>query len=93
MLTGEEARKRMPIREYEADDPRRGCEHCRTRFERLEDVKAEPLRRCPECGGDIRRAISAPTVGSSKSGFDDRAKSAGFHKLKKTGKGEYEKQY
>jgi hypothetical protein len=41
----------------------------------------------------VARQISVPSVGGSKSGFDDRAKNAGFSKLKKLGSGEYEKQY
>jgi len=32
-------------------------------------------------------------VGASRSGLDDRAKAAGFTKLKRLGKGEYERQY
>ena len=83
----------MPIREYRAKDITRACDWCRTRFERIEPLGAEPERHCPECGSAIERVISAPAVGSSKSGFDDRARHAGFHKLKKTGKGEYEKLY
>jgi hypothetical protein len=41
----------------------------------------------------VKKLISAPRVGASQSNFDDRAKASGFHKLKKLGKGEYEKQY
>jgi predicted nucleic acid-binding Zn ribbon protein len=52
-----------------------------------------PLTHCPECHNSVRRIISAPAVGASKSGFDDRAKAAGFHKLERRGKGEYEKTY
>jgi len=33
------------------------------------------------------------TLISPKTGLDSRAKSAGFHKLKKLGKGEYEERY
>ena len=39
------------------------------------------------------RVISAPSLGKSQSSLDDRAKAAGFTKLKRLGKGEYEKQY
>jgi predicted nucleic acid-binding Zn ribbon protein len=53
----------------------------------------EPLKQCPRCGAAVEKVISAPSVGASKSGMDDRAKQAGFHKLKRTGKGEYEKKY
>lgn len=59
----------------------------------MQKISDEPLDRCPDCGAPVEKQISAPSVGSSKSGFDDRAKRAGFHKLKKLGKGEYEKQY
>lgn len=82
----------MPIYEYQAEDPKRGCEHCRERFEHLHKT-AEVLEVCPQCGIPVRKLLSAPSVGASKSGLDDRARSAGFHKLQKTGKGEYEKKY
>ena len=35
----------------------------------------------------------APAIGRSISSLDNRAKAAGFSKLKRLGKGEYEKQY
>jgi hypothetical protein len=41
----------------------------------------------------VRKKISVPAVGGSSSGFDAKAKNAGFSKLKRIGKGEYEKQY
>jgi putative FmdB family regulatory protein len=82
-----------PIYEYAAEDSTRGCAHCRAGFETLQRMSDPPLTVCPECGGLVRRLISAPSVGASRTGFDHRAKSAGFHKLKRTGKGEYEKQY
>ena len=83
----------MPIREYQAIDPAQGCAACRQPFERLECTQAAPLDKCPACGAPVRRLISAPALGGSKSSFDRRASQAGFHKLKRLGKGEYEKQY
>ncbi|MCL1919666.1 MAG: hypothetical protein FWG50_01090 [Kiritimatiellaeota bacterium] len=44
-------------------------------------------------GAAITKCIVAPAIGRSKSKLDDRAKAAGFTKLKKIGKGEYEKMY
>lgn len=82
----------MPIYEYRAADRARGCEVCRAGFEHFHK-RAEVLARCPECGAPVAKMISAPNVGASKSGADDRAKAAGFHKLKKVSKGEYEKLY
>lgn len=83
----------MPIYEYAASNPDAACPHCRSAFEVMQRISDAPLSKCPLCGADVRRQISAPAVGASQSGYDDRAKAAGFHKLKKTGKGEYEKQY
>jgi putative FmdB family regulatory protein len=83
----------MPIYEYQADDSGHACSFCRNGFELLRRLSDPPLDRCPECGTEVHKCISAPAVGGSKSGLDDRAKSAGFHKLKKLGKGEYEKEY
>ena len=83
----------MPIYEYKAVSRKDSCSQCRDGFDCLRNLSDPPLTHCPSCGGAITKLISAPAVGGSKSGFDDRAKSAGFHKLKKLGKGEYEKQY
>jgi putative FmdB family regulatory protein len=83
----------MPIYEYEPFDDTRSCDYCRAGFEQLRRMSDPPLTACPKCGAPVRKKISAPAVGSSASGLDDRAKSAGFSKLKRIGKGEYEKQY
>ncbi len=83
----------MPIYEYQANDPAQGCPVCRQLFERLEGLHAPPLDKCPACGAPVSRLISAPAVGGSKSSFDRRASQSGFHKLKRLGKGEYEKVY
>lgn len=83
----------MPIREYQARAPGRGCRVCRLKFERFESQRAAPLGRCEKCGAELVRLISAPNVGASQSGADARAKAAGFHKLKKISKGEYAKIY
>ena len=83
----------MPIREYSATDPKNSCDHCREGFERMEGVDAEPIQTCPRCGAKIERQLSAPNVGASQTGLDQRAKNAGFTKYGKLGKGEYEKKY
>lgn len=90
----------MPLREYQASNPEKGCKVCRNRFERLErrpfsatGGSARGMTKCPQCGAELVRLISAPRVGASQTGADDRAKQAGFHKLKKISKGEYEKIY
>ena len=83
----------MPIYEFTAKKKHLSCPTCKDGFECL--LKhSEPIpTKCPDCGAPVRKCISSSNVGSSASGFDDRAKSTGFHKLKKTGQGEYEKLY
>lgn len=83
----------MPFYEYQARDPEHSCEFCAHRFEQLRRLSDPPLTACPKCGAAVVKLISAPAVGASKSGFDQRAKQAGFHQLKRVGKGEYEKTY
>lgn len=83
----------MPIYEYQAREDTTSCAHCRDGFEVLQPLSEAALRQCPQCGAAVSRCYSAPAVGRSASGLDDRAKAAGFTKLKRLGKGEYEKQY
>jgi len=42
----------MPTYEYE-------CQECGERFEKFQNILAEPVRSCPECGGPVRRLLSA----------------------------------
>ena len=83
----------MPIYRYESQKPEAGCPHCRDGFETTQSIKEAPLTACPECGGLIVKTPLVAAVGRSQANFDDRAKAAGFSKLKRLGKGEYEKQY
>ncbi len=83
----------MPFYEYQVVESKKGCAFCEDSFELLQKISDEHLKVCPECGASVVRLISAPSIGSSKSGLDDRAKNAGFHKLQRLGKGEYEKKY
>jgi len=83
----------MPVYDYEAVDPEKGCPKCARGFETVQSIHDERLTVCPDCGVPIRRVITAPAIGRSKSKLDDRAKAAGFKKLKRIGKGEYEKMY
>lgn len=40
----------MPTYEYE-------CKKCNRPFEAFQSITAKPLRKCPKCGGKVRRLI------------------------------------
>lgn len=83
----------MPIYEYQAKSSKQSCIHCVDAFEVIQKIADPHIAKCPKCSSPVVRIISAPSLGRSQAGFDDRAKAAGFQKLKKIGTGEYEKQY
>ncbi len=83
----------MPIYEYHVVDTEKGCEHCSNGFDELQKMTDSPLAVCPKCGAPVRRWVAPHSVGNSRTGLDDKAKHAGLHKLKRLGKGEYEKVY
>ena len=41
----------MPTYEYE-------CERCGKSFERFQNMTDQPVRKCPDCGGRVKRLIS-----------------------------------
>jgi len=41
----------MPTYEYE-------CRNCHYNFERFQSMSDEPVKICPECGGQVRRMIA-----------------------------------
>ena len=62
----------MPLYEYQ-------CGTCGVRFERRQHINDEPVKICPECGGDVRRLIQPVGIIFKGSGFyvtDNRAKSS-----------------
>ena len=52
----------MPIYEYR-------CESCGKRTEALQKLKDPPLKKCPECGGRLRKLVSAPSFQFKGSGW------------------------
>jgi len=42
----------MPTYDYE-------CPDCGHTFEKFQSITARPLRKCPECGGRVRRLIGS----------------------------------
>ena len=51
----------MPTYEYE-------CTACGNRFEKFQQITARPVRKCPECGGRVKRLLGAGAAVITKSG-------------------------
>ena len=62
----------MPLYEYQ-------CESCGRRFEALQRLDEPPLETCSECGGKVRKLLSAPAFQFKGSGWyvTDYARSGG----------------
>ncbi|MBA7650399.1 hypothetical protein ES703_58203 [subsurface metagenome] len=45
------------------------CEQCGYRFEKLQEMSAEPMKQCPKCGGVTRRLIGGVGLVFKGSGF------------------------
>ena len=56
----------MPIYEYKARDGAH-CKLCKGGFEVRQGINDEPLKRCPECGAEIRKLFSRPFLGRKES--------------------------
>ena len=40
----------MPTYDYE-------CRDCKKKFDLFQSIKAEPIKKCPKCGGKVHRLI------------------------------------
>ena len=81
----------MPLYEYELCEG--DCKVCGGKFTLRRPLSAEELTQCPACKKPVRKIIStfnSPIKLKPLSVSD--ARKAGFTILKKTGKGEYERQ-
>ena len=81
----------MPLYEYELCDG--DCVVCGGKFTLRRPITAPELTPCPLCKKPIRKLISSfnSPIHTKPLSITD-AKKAGFTVLKRTGKGEYEKQ-
>lgn len=83
----------MPVYDYRARDPEKCCAYCKDSFELMRRLSDPPVEVCPLCGNSVVKLIAAPALGRSQSKLDDRAKAAGFHKMKRVDQGAFEKLY
>jgi len=81
----------MPFYEYEHCEA--GSPLCEVRFTLRRRLNAPELTHCPLCRKPVRKVLSAFSTPSKLKPFSvSQAKGAGFTVLKKTGRGEYERQ-
>lgn len=52
----------MPIYEYK-------CQSCGERYEKLQKLNDPPCKKCPRCGGLLRKLISSPAIQFKGNGF------------------------
>jgi putative FmdB family regulatory protein len=52
----------MPTYEYV-------CKSCGHLFEIVQSMRDEPLRECPECGGELRKVFAPPAISFKGTGF------------------------
>ena len=74
----------MPIYEYQ-------CRRCGHRLEAMQRLSDPPLKRCPSCGGGLKKLVSAPAFQFKGSGWyvtDYAGKGAGSKEAKAEAKGE-----
>lgn len=65
----------MPLYEYK-------CQKCGSAFEVIQKISDPPLTECPECGGRLKKVLTAPAIQFKGSGFyiTDYAKKKGPEK-------------
>ena len=84
----------MPIYEYLALGES-GCPACREKFEVFQKISDAALTTCPECGGQVERVLSAPSIHGVGAGdqkiSNKNLADKGFTKYVKAGDGHYEK--
>jgi putative FmdB family regulatory protein len=81
----------MPLYEYELCEG--DCKVCGGSFTLLRPLSAKPLTQCPACKKPVRKVLSSfsSPIKLKPLSISD-AKKAGFTVLKKSSKGEYERQ-
>jgi putative FmdB family regulatory protein len=84
----------MPIYEYL-------CQDCHKRYEKIQKVGDPPCKKCPNCGGSLKKLISPPALQFKGHGFyitdyvkkesSSEEKSGGMAKAKEKDKSASEK--
>ncbi len=61
----------MPLYEYQ-------CQKCHKRYEKIQKLNEPPCKKCPACGGPLKKLFSSPAIQFKGDGFyiTDYAKKA-----------------
>ena len=49
----------MWLQAYSENSGRARCKVCGNKFEIFQSIKAEPIKKCPKCGGHVKKLIGA----------------------------------
>jgi len=52
----------MPIYEYK-------CQDCQKRFEKIQKISDPQCKKCPTCGGKLKKLVSTPAIQFKGKGF------------------------
>ena len=80
----------MPLYVYRAVED--GCGECAEGWEELQNADDPPLEKCPHCGAEVRKVLSAFSAGKGDLLSNSNLKDHGFQKLKRTGEGGYRRE-
>lgn len=79
----------MPIYEYEPDG--HDCFMCEGRVAAIQEIGAEPLKFCPDCGLEVRRVISRFNAQFSRGNPIEKGGKREFNAWKKVEDGKWER--
>ena len=83
--------KQMPIYEYQSSGSD-SCEFCKTSFDVMQKMAAEPVKLCPQCFNPVQRKISRPNLASPAPSLSKQnIEKHGLTQFRKVEKGVYEK--
>lgn len=52
----------MPLYEYK-------CQDCHKKFEKIQKISDLPCKKCPTCGGKLKKLVSSPAIQFKGKGF------------------------
>lgn len=79
----------MPIYEYEPEG--HDCLMCEGRVCAIQEIGAEPLKYCPDCGLDVKRVVSRFNAQMSRGNPIEKGEKRGYDTYRKVEDGKWER--